>query len=132
MPPFEFKLELAKIVMPVTILYVSMIIANNVCLHYVEVSFYQAARSLTILFTILFTYLLTKKLASQNCLIACGVVIVGYFISAITEINVSIPGLIYGVLSSVFVSLYGISVKSIIEELNDNHWLGKFIIIEFL
>jgi len=84
--------------------------------------FYQAARSLTILFTILFTYLLTKKLASQNCLIACGVVIVGYFISAITEINVSIPGLIYGVLSSVFVSLYGISVKSIIEELNDNHW----------
>ena len=122
MPPIEFDIETAKKVLPVTIFYTSMIICNNVCLHYVEVSFYQVARSLTIVFTIGLTYMITRKQTSQYCMIACGVVVLGYIISSVTEIRFSAAGIIFGLLSSLFVSLYGISVKSVINELNDNTW----------
>ena len=40
-PPFEYKLNLAKKVMPLTFVFLGMIVFNNLCLKYVEVSFYQ-------------------------------------------------------------------------------------------
>lgn len=40
-PPFEFDLNLASRVWPLTFVYVMMLALNNLCLKYVEVTFYQ-------------------------------------------------------------------------------------------
>lgn len=40
-PPFEFDYALAQKIAPLTVVYVLMLAFNNLCLKYVEVTFYQ-------------------------------------------------------------------------------------------
>jgi GDP-fucose transporter C1 len=53
-PPFEFKKHVAKKVAPLTIVYVMMLALNNLCLKYVEVTFYQVKQIIIFLFLIIF------------------------------------------------------------------------------
>ena len=39
--PFEFDLAIAKRVVPLMFIFIGMVSFNNLCLKYVEVSFYQ-------------------------------------------------------------------------------------------
>ncbi|ORX60386.1 TPT-domain-containing protein [Hesseltinella vesiculosa] len=121
-PPYECDVEVAKRVAPLTFVYVMMLALNNLCLKYVEVTFYQVARSLSINFTILFTYLILGKTTSQSALIACGIVFLGFAIGSYGEINFSWAGVIYGVGSSAFVALYGIYVQKTLPAVDNNQW----------
>jgi GDP-fucose transporter C1 len=119
-PPFEYKLEKAKKVMPLTIVFLGMIVFNNLCLKFVEVSFYQVARSLTIVFNIILTYLILGKKTNNIAIICCVVIVVGYLLGCDGEVMYSTQGIAFGVLSSVFVALNAIYVKKILPKLNDN------------
>ena len=46
-PPLSFDMRVAMQVSPVTLIFIAMIVFNNMCLQYVEVSFYQV-RSLSL------------------------------------------------------------------------------------
>jgi hypothetical protein len=46
-----------------------MIVFNNLCLEYVEITFYQVARSLTIVFNIVFAYFVWGEKTSTNCMV---------------------------------------------------------------
>lgn len=50
-PAPEFNFEIAKQVMPLSIIYVLLITLTNYCLKHVEISFYQLVKSLTSKFT---------------------------------------------------------------------------------
>jgi len=121
-PPFEFDLEIAKEIIPLSLIYVGMLAFNNLCLKYVEVTFYQVARSLSIVFNILFTYVLLGKDTSMNAIVSCLIVFAGFFVGAYGEINFSWEGIFYGVGSSCFVALYGIYVKKKLTILDNNEW----------
>ncbi|CAG8540876.1 1744_t:CDS:2 [Funneliformis caledonium] len=121
-PPFEFDMKIARKVIPLTFMYVMMLAFNNLCLQYVEVTFYQVARSLSILFNITFTYTLLGAKTSFAALICCGVVFLGFVIGSYGEINFSWEGIIYGVASSAFVALYGIYVKKTLSAVDNNQW----------
>ena len=92
-------------ILPLSLTFVGMIIFNNICLQYVEVSFYNVARSLSIVFNVIFTYLIMGK--STSLVVCCTllVVIIGFYVGIDGEINFSLLGTMSGVLSSVFVSL---------------------------
>ena len=45
-------------VLPLSLIFVGMIAFNNICLQYVAVSFYNVARSLSIVFNVFFTYMI--------------------------------------------------------------------------
>ena len=64
--------------MPLSVIFVGMVVFNNLCLKYVEVSFYQVARSLTILCNIALTYVVLGKSTSPLALAGCGVVVAGF------------------------------------------------------
>merc|ERR1712072_589580 len=116
-PPFEYNSQRARAVMPLSLVFVGMVVFNNLCLKYVEVSFYQVARSLTILCNIVLTYVVLGKTTSLLALIGCGVVIVGFLLGTVGEvheINTSWKGVFFGVMSSVFVALYAIYVKKVL------------------
>ena len=49
-------------VLPLSLIFVGMIAFNNICLQYVAVSFYNVARSLSIVFNVIFTYLILGTL----------------------------------------------------------------------
>eukprot|EP01133_Synstelium_polycarpum_P014556 gene14556-17202_t len=101
LPDFEFKLETAKQVVPLTFVLAGMISLNNLCLQYVEVSFYQ-----------------TSPKATGTCFI----VFLGFVLGSIGEANFSWIGLFYGISSSFFVALYGIYVKRVLPVCGGNEW----------
>merc|ERR1712130_17365 len=113
-PVFEFKLSIARKVMPLTFVFLGMIVFNNLCLKYVEVSFYQVARSMTIVFNIVFTYFLLRKKTNRNVLICCFFIIVGYLMGCDGEVRFDWLGVVFGLLSSIFVALNAIYVKKIL------------------
>lgn len=121
-PPFEFKLSIAIRVLPLTVVYVSMLAFNNLCLAFVEVSYYQVARSLTIIFNIVFTYFILKNKTSKAALLACSVVFLGFILGSYGESHFSYTGLFFGVCSSMFVALYGIYVKKKLPVVDNNEW----------
>lgn len=134
-PPVEFDLQIAKSICPLTAVFVCMLSFNNLCLRYVEVWFYQVARSLTILFTICFTYFFLGAKTSRKAICACGVVVAGFLLGSIgrgggdqkDEGNdgvslIKVMGIVFGLCSSMFVSLYGIYVKKKLATVNNNEW----------
>ncbi|KAG0052801.1 hypothetical protein BGZ83_002110 [Gryganskiella cystojenkinii] len=121
-PPFEFDLDLAAKIAPLSIVYVLMLTLNNLCLQLVEVTFYQVARSLSIFFNILLTWTMLRQPTSAGAMFACAVVVLGFFVGSYGETNFSWKGLLAGVGSSIFVALYGIYVKKTLAIIDNNQW----------
>ncbi|KAL6065926.1 GDP-fucose transporter 1 [Balamuthia mandrillaris] len=130
-PPFEFTLARAKIVMPLTCVYVGMLATNNLCLNYVEVSFFQIARSLSVCFQLLFTNVVLKQRVSMMATAGCMVVIAGFLVGSEGEessrfsVIACKQGLCFGILSSLFVAMHGLQVKRTLSQIDhrDNEWL---------
>jgi GDP-fucose transporter C1 len=121
-PPYEFDPTIAVKVAPLTVIYVFMLAFNNLCLKYVEVTFYQLARSFSINFTILFTYVILRQKTSSSALFACFIVFMGFAIGSYGEMNFSWAGIIYGIGSSAFVGLYSIYVKKSLPIVGNNQY----------
>jgi len=122
--PFNFAT--ARAIAPLSLVFTGMIVCNNLTLKLVEVSFYQVARSLTILFSIAVSYLAFGKKTSALSAVGCGVVVVGYVVATGGEVNVSLQGLFFGCLSSLFVALNAIFVKQSLAVVDDNQWVLMF------
>jgi drug/metabolite transporter (DMT)-like permease len=121
--PWEYKLSTALQIWPVTLSFCGMIIFNNLCLKFVEITFYQVARSLTIAFNVVFAYVIWGESTSRNAIIACAVVVFGYVLGVDGEINFSWAGVFFGAASSCCLSLYSIFVKKYMAVLNNDSWL---------
>merc|ERR1719499_2433431 len=91
-PPFEYQLHKAKKILPLTVVFLGMIVFNNLCIKYVEVSFYYIARSLTIIFNIVFTYYLLNKVTSKKAVGCCLMIIGGYALGVQSEVHFSQVG----------------------------------------
>jgi len=121
-PPMEFDLAIAKKVAPLAVCFVGMVSFNNMCLLYVEVTFYQVARSLTICFSMLFTYTILNQTTSFPAIRACFVVMIGFLVGSIGELHFTWLGVIFGVTSSAFVALYGIYAKKVSPFVDNDQW----------
>lgn len=109
-----------------------MLTFNNLCLNYVDIHLYQIARSLTICFTVLLAYFMLGEKTSMTAILACFVVFIGYVTGALGEVysprvthivQFSWYGLGFGLLSSFFVAVNGIMVKSKLSVVQNNHWI---------
>ena len=125
-PRAEYQVGTARRILPLSIVFVGMITLNNLCLKLVEVSFYNVARSLTIVFNVFFSYVMLGIPSSMNTILCLIVVIIGFLIGGKGEINFSLIGTIAGVCSSLFVSLNSIYTKKMLPIVDDNHWRLTF------
>jgi solute carrier family 35 (GDP-fucose transporter), member C1 len=121
-PKAEYKIGVARRIFPLSLVFVGMITFNNLCLKWVEVSFYNVARSLTIVFNVFFSRVLLGIPTSFTTLLCLLVVIFGFVLGAQGEIEFSTKGTIAGVASSLFVSLNSIFTKKVLPAVDDNHW----------
>lgn len=103
-----------------------MITFNNLCLKYVEVSFYNVARSLTIVFNVFLSRVFLGIESSYKTILCLGIVIVGFLMGSHGELNFSLIGTVCGVASSLFVSLNSIFTKKVLPVVDDNHWKLTF------
>ena len=98
--------------------FVSMLSFNNLCLKYVGVAFYQVARSTTLIFTVIFSITILKKTVSMRVVACCIIVACGFILGIDQEKfmgTLSVRGVVYGVISSLFVSLTGIFTKKALD-----------------
>lgn len=110
--------DMLKVVFPVSLAFVLMVSAANLCLMYVQVSTYQVARSLTIIFTIVLTYVLLQETQSLLVLLGCSLMMSGFVLNSLDPTTLSLGGLVLGGASSLFQSIYNVLVKQKLPHLN--------------
>lgn len=110
-PRFEYNAGIALRVLPLTLCFCGMILCNNLCLKYVDVAFYQVARSLTIIFNILVGGVLHGRWASWRSVSCCVIVVAGYLLGCDNQFQVNFTGICFGVGSSMFLAIYSLNVK---------------------
>mmetsp|Transcript_17432 Transcript_17432/g.37651 ORF Transcript_17432/g.37651 Transcript_17432/m.37651 type:complete len:355 (-) Transcript_17432:373-1437(-) len=125
-PKAEYLPGQARQIFPLSCVFVGMITFNNLCLRLVEVSFYNVARSLTIVFNVFFSRVFLGMPTSCKTMMCLGVVILGFVMGTHGEMNFSMMGTISGILSSLFVSLNSIFTKKVLPVVDDNHWKLTF------
>lgn len=72
-------------VMPLAILFTSMIATNNLCLKYVDVSFYYIGRSLTTVFNVILSYILLRQKSTGRCIACCAIIVFGFWLGVDQE-----------------------------------------------
>ncbi|XP_050707048.1 GDP-fucose transporter 1-like isoform X1 [Eriocheir sinensis] len=116
---------IVKKVLPLSVIFVAMISTNNFCLKYLGVAFYYVGRSLSTVFNVLFTYLILGQKTSTPALVSCGVIIGGFWLGVDQESvagSLSLIGIVFGVLASMFVSLNAIFTKRVLPALEGSVW----------
>lgn len=124
-PDITFDKHKAKATFPLSLVFVSMIAFNNMCLQEVGVAFYTIARSLVTIFSIVFTFLILGKKTSIQAILCCTIIIGGFCLGVDQEGDLgslSIKGTIYGVVASACVALNAIYIKKVLPVHNDNIW----------
>lgn len=125
-PPFKIDLNVAKQILPLSVIFVCMITANNMCLKYLGVAFYNVARALTTVFNVIFTYVLLGQQTSLKAIACCGIIISGFLFGINEEGqggDLSYKGVFFGVLGSLFVCLNAIYTKRMMPVIDGNIWL---------
>lgn len=119
----ELKASTLVSVLPLSLMFVCMITFNNLCLKYVGVAFYFVGRSLTTVFNVALTYIVLGQKTSLQAITCCLVIIVGFFLGVDQEGDtLSVIGVIYGVLASLFVSLNAIHTKKTLPLVDNSVW----------
>lgn len=121
-PKAEYLVGQGRQIFPLSLVFVGMITFNNLCLQLVEVSFYNVARSLTIVFNVFFSRVFLGIPTSFKTILCLGIVIIGFVLGSHGELNFSLIGTLAGVMSSLFVSLNSIFTKKVLPVVDDNHW----------
>ncbi|KAI6180971.1 Nstp-10 [Aphelenchoides besseyi] len=124
-PKMSFDQKISRDVLPLSFIFVAMITMNNLCLKYVGVSFYYVGRSLTTVFNVVCTYLILGQHTSKRALACCFAIIGGFFLGVDQEDaagSLSVIGVIYGVLASLFVALNAIYTKKTLSSVGDSIW----------
>ena len=126
----EFKPQTLISVLPLSIIFVAMITFNNLCLKYVGVAFYFVGRSLTTVFNVALTYVILGQKTSLPAVLCCLVIIFGFFLGVDQEgsdgSSLSVSGVVYGVLASLFVSLNAIHTKKVLPIVSNSVWILNF------
>jgi len=113
-PVVDYKVDTGMKIMPLSLIFVGMITFNNLCLQYVQVSFYNVARCLSLVFNVMFSYFLLGQTTSYLTCSTLLVVIAGFICGIQGEIDFSLLGTISGVVSSLFVSLNSIYTSKLL------------------
>lgn len=121
-PRYEYNFATARRVLPLSIIFVCMISLNNLCLQYVEVTFYQIARGLTTVFNVVLSYLILGESTSYAAVGCCLLIIAGFYVGVDNEVNFTLLGTVFGVLSSLFVCLNALYTKKINSVVDGNQW----------
>lgn len=121
-PKAQYNPDIGKKILPLSVIFVGMITFNNLCLKNVEVSFYNVARSLTIVFNVALSQVILGSTTSSRTGVCLLIVIAGFFMGAKGEVNFTMLGTAFGICSSLFVSLNSIVTKKVLPAVDNDHW----------
>ncbi|KAG6841776.1 hypothetical protein C0991_007105 [Blastosporella zonata] len=118
--------ETAKKLVPVVLVNIVGLVFNTLCLRGVEASFFQIARGLVLPLTIIVSSIHTRTSPSKTVLFAAASVTLGFFIGVAPSTSLpaastpSLLSLFYGILSSLFIALHAVLIKSSLPYCNNS------------
>lgn len=124
-PAVKFDLKTSREVLPLSVVFISMITFNNLCLKLVGVAFYTVGRSLSTVFNVLLSYVILKQTTSAQALVCCAIILGGFWLGVDQEGmagSLSWTGVFFGVLASACVSLNAIYTKKVMPAVDGNIW----------
>ncbi|KAM9408427.1 GDP-fucose transporter 1 [Pholidichthys leucotaenia] len=124
-PSLSFDVKTSREVLPLSLVFISMITFNNLCLKYVGVAFYTVGRSLSTVFNVLLSYVILKQTTSPRALLCCGTILGGFWLGVDQEGisgSLSWSGVFFGVLASACVSLNAIYTKKVMPAVDGSIW----------
>lgn len=110
-------------ILAMTFTFIGVIVMNNLLLKHIGVAFYQVARSSTLIFTVIFCRWFLQVPVTGSVLVSCAFIIFGFVVSVDQEMflsSLSLVGVFYGVLASMFAALSGIYIKRADRLVNGN------------
>ncbi|KAI0715411.1 hypothetical protein C8Q76DRAFT_730628 [Earliella scabrosa] len=114
----RLEMQTAKKLAPVTIVNVTGLVFNILCLRGVEASFFQIARGLVLPLTIIVSSIHGRSVPSFRVLLAAFIVTFGFFVGVAPDSAAahwreapSQSSIIYGVLSSLFIAIHAVLIK---------------------
>lgn len=107
-----WRWPIVKKVLPLSVTFVGTVALSNVCLKFVQVSTYQVARGLTLVFTATLSYFILGELQHFATILACAVVMMGFFTGSLDPSTLSLTAAFAGGFSSMFQALYNVAVKN--------------------
>ncbi len=113
-PSIELDTVLNSDILSLSFAFVVSLTMNNLLLKHISVSFYQVARSLTLIFSILLTMCMLLKTPSYQVILSCLLIMCGFAVGVDQEESsgsITIWGILYGVLASFTAALTGIYFK---------------------
>ncbi|PFH31505.1 hypothetical protein BESB_029400 [Besnoitia besnoiti] len=120
-PPVSVTLRTLRRVLPLSLAFVGMIGFSNTCLKHVQLSTYQVARSLTLLFNMVLQRLLLGMHVSLGAVLSCGVVCLGFTIGSLDGSTLSLAGALTGATSSLFQAVYTVYIRKTLDSLGGAH-----------
>lgn len=138
----KLEIQTAKKLTPVVSVNIIGLIFNTLCLRGVEASFFQIARGLVLPLTIFVSCVHTHARPSVRVLVAAGIVTLGFLTGISPNKNLpvsaspSVVSLIYGLLSSLFIAVHAVLIKSSLPHCNNStielaYWtnLGSAVLV---
>lgn len=86
---FDVNLSTLAKVVPLSTIFVSMIVFNNLSLKHIPVSFYMIVKSLATFFNVVLVYVYFSEKTSPKALFGCSVIIAGFLLGIRTENSLS-------------------------------------------
>jgi len=124
-PPFD--LQVAGKLLPVVLVNIVGLVFNTLCLRGVEASFFQIARGLVLPLTIFVSWIHNRSVSiSWNVIVAAVIVTGGFFLGVTPSSQIpltsspSLLSLTYGVLSSLFIAVHAVLIKSSLPHCNNS------------
>ena len=120
---YSYDMEKGKKSVMMSIVFVAMISMTNVCIKYVEVSFYQVARGLTPVVSSALSFLVLGETTSLPTVLTLCVILLGYALGVKGEVRFSLFGTIFGFGSSLLCVMYPILTKKKMSRIfKDDKW----------
>ncbi|CDJ42112.1 GDP-fucose transporter 1, putative [Eimeria tenella] len=112
-PVVRIRAKVMLNVLPLSVCFVGMIGSANLCLQRVQVSVYQVARSLTLVFSLLLSVFWLKQKVVRAEVFSCLFVAMGFaLMTAVGSDTASVTGYIMGALASLFQATYTVQMKA--------------------
>uniref|UniRef100_A0A3Q3E9Q0 Solute carrier family 35 member C1 n=1 Tax=Hippocampus comes TaxID=109280 RepID=A0A3Q3E9Q0_HIPCM len=124
-PSVKFDVKTSREVLPLSVVFISMITFNNLCLKHVGVAFYTVGRSLSTVFNVLLSYVVLRQTTSFKAISCCGIILGGFWLGVDQEGiagSLSWSGVFFGVVASACVSLNAIFTKKVMPAVDANIW----------
>jgi len=122
----SFNLQTAYKLVPVVLVNIIGLVFNLLCLRGVEASFFQIARGLVLPLTIIVSSLQSRSAPPLSVLLAAATVTFGFFVGVAPSSSLpatstpSLVSLFYGVLSSLFIALHAVLIKTSLPHCNNS------------